>query len=58
MQVESMEADLDDEQGMYEDLEGVAEAVNRFNNRNQDPDDGGQPDAGPSNDDGALQLAS
>ena len=58
MQVESMEADLDEEEGMFEDLDGVAEAVNRFNNRNQDPDDRGQPDGGPSNDDdGALPQA-
>ncbi|KAK9808207.1 hypothetical protein WJX73_008679 [Symbiochloris irregularis] len=39
MQVESMEADLDDEAegAMYDDYQGVAEAVNRFNTARQIP---------------------
>lgn len=48
MQVESMEADLDEE-GMFDDLEGVAETVNRFNNRSF----GGREDTGHDGDAGA-----
>ena len=59
MQVESVEADIDEE-GMFDDLEGVAETVNRFNNRQmgRGSDEPHPGNTGNDNDDGAHKPAS